>query len=439
MALLKSVIFRWGKSVAFKSKSGYGIFHSAFYSPSTCDLSYQVRHRELLCISISMQYLQGTQYVPITQDQWWKENAVYSTFNRQGVDITCVHFLCEHAKANVFLVIGWNQTFLLYSDFIRVLIWNGFNVYTYDHQGQGLSERWITDSSSLWVYSFDDYCDDLAFYITTTCRNDPSLPAYAIAHSLGGLILGITMSRHPTLVNRAVMTAPMFRNRYYFTLNDHWVFIPEPIIYWSTSILCLLGLGSFRALGLLQEPPSDKLFLNGFFEQSPIQIRTSDEGQLQNQRVLRQRYPSITLNTVTNDWVRLCISAQRNFFRRFRFVRTNTLILSAASDSFSHNRAMVEFAQHAVSCKVLIAPCSHEILFESPDVRNAATNIVIDFLRQETDDVHLVRAKDPFSLVDPSFTNLSVTEKIVRGAGLVVGSIGAITGVLLMVGASIRR
>ena len=386
-----------------------------------------------------MHFPQATECVPITQEGWWKEHVSYSKFNRQGVDITCASFHSEDAKANVFLIIGWNQTFLLYADFIRALVHNGFNVFTYDHQGQGLSERWITDSSSTWIHSFDDYCDDLAFYITTVCRNNPSLPTYAVAHSLGGLIAGITMSRNPTLINRAILTAPMLRNKYYFTFLDHWIFIPEPIIYWTTSVLCFLGLGYFRALGLLQEPPTDKLFLHEFFEHSPIQMQTSDEGQLQNQRVLRQRYPSVTSSAVTNDWVHLCISAQRKFFRRFSFVSTNTLVLCASSDSFAHNRAMVEFAQHAVSCKMLIAPCSHEILFESPGIRNAATSIILDFLRQESDDVHSVKAKDPFSMVDPSFTSLSVTEKIVRGAGLVVGSVGAIAGILLMVGASMNR
>jgi lysophospholipase len=306
-------------------------------------------------------------------------------------------------------------------------------VYSYDHQGQGFSERWIADSTSTWIQSFDDYCDDFAFYVTTICR-ESSLPVFAIAHSLGGLILSITMSRNPTLVTRAVLTAPMFRSKFYVWLFEYWVAIPEPIVMWLTSLLCYSGFGSFRAFGFLNDSSSDR----NTMDSNNKQVMTSDELHMQSYKSLKQKYPHMVSTGVTNDWVRLCIVAQRKFSRRYKFVKTNTLSLCAASDAFVHNRAIIEFAKQAAACKLFIAPCFHDILFETSDIKQSATNTILDFFQQPEDNVNVIKAKDPFFLVNPSMVHLSFTEKVVRGTGLVMAAIGGLVGVSLLVGGPSR-
>jgi hypothetical protein len=75
--------------------------------------------------------------------------------------ILCViHYCCTatfenpNARANVVITTGWSETFLQYASFIRTLYDEGYNVYTYDHQSQGLSGRLVvTRHHLLWIVS----------------------------------------------------------------------------------------------------------------------------------------------------------------------------------------------------------------------------------------------------------------------------------------------
>jgi lysophospholipase len=74
-----------------------------------------------------------------------------------------------------------------------------YSVYTYDHQSQGLSGRWLSESQSTWVHSFDDYVDDFVFFMTMISRQISQCPMNVVGHSMGCLIAAIGMSRHPSL------------------------------------------------------------------------------------------------------------------------------------------------------------------------------------------------------------------------------------------------
>lgn len=78
---------------------------------------------------------------PITNFEWWNAHVSYSKFRRQGIDIVCASFKQKNAKANVVFVTGLMESFIKYSETIQYLYAHGFNVFTYDHQSQGLSGR----------------------------------------------------------------------------------------------------------------------------------------------------------------------------------------------------------------------------------------------------------------------------------------------------------
>lgn len=79
---------------------------------------------------------------PITNFEWWNAHVAYSKFRRQGIDIVCASFKHQQiAKANIVFVTGLMESFLKYSETIQYFYEKGFNVFTYDHQSQGLSGR----------------------------------------------------------------------------------------------------------------------------------------------------------------------------------------------------------------------------------------------------------------------------------------------------------
>jgi hypothetical protein len=58
----------------------------------------------------------------------------------------------------------------------------------------------------------------------------------------------------------------------------------------------------------------------------------------------------------------------------------------------------LKFAQQAPNTKIFFAPGSyHEILNEKENIRNAATKMIVSFLRQEEDDVSVVQAVKPIT------------------------------------------
>ena len=81
------------------------------------------------------------QVSPLTNTEWWNNHVHYSKFRRQGIDIICASFHHPKAKANIIFLTGLAESFIKYSEVIQFLYERGFNVFTYDHQSQGLSGR----------------------------------------------------------------------------------------------------------------------------------------------------------------------------------------------------------------------------------------------------------------------------------------------------------
>jgi lysophospholipase len=181
-----------------------------------------------------------------------------------------------------------------------------------------LYDAGLSESQSLWINSFEDYVDDFVYFVTMVSKEFPQHPIFLLAHSMGGLIGSMAMSRLPTLINRAALCAPMIRNKCGIKAFDFKYPPPQPLVYWLTYVSCYAGMGSMHCLGYFKEKSNHKLSLN---------VTTSDEVQLSNWQDLRMRYPSMICTCVTNDWILHSIRAQKRFAHKYETVRTNTLVL----------------------------------------------------------------------------------------------------------------
>jgi lysophospholipase len=357
----------------------------------------------------------------------------YSKFRRQGLDIICATFLHKKgAKANLIFLTGLTESFLKYSEVIQYYFEHGFNIFTYDHQSQCLSGRWLTESQSIWIHTFEDYVDDFVYFATTITKDSPSLPIFLLAHSMGGFIASIAMARLPSLIQRAVLCAPMLRNKCGNKASHYQYPLPQPLTYWIVSLLKYIGLGSMHTIGFFKEKPTDKI---------PINVYTSDAEQLTKWEALRMKYPNHMITTcITNDWVYHSIRAQKKFAERYSFVKTNTLILSAEIDYLVNNRAMAMFIRKAPNTKMFNIPGSyHEILYETEAIRDSAMKCIYDFFNQKSDDISLVLPCYPLVVYDQTVGIYSMPELIVRGVGIGLSVVSLIAGVVMILGGDRKK
>jgi alpha-beta hydrolase superfamily lysophospholipase len=168
---------------------------------------------------------------------------------------------------------------LRYPELIKILYEAGFSVFTYDHQSQGklgsdlvlylklrftltlgFSGRWLADSQSTWVHSFQDYVDDFVYFATTVTREFPRLPVYLVAHSMGCLIAAFALVRHPSLVSRTVFSSPMFRNKCGMKSLDMRFPVPQLVAHWISYCASRFGLGAMHTLGYFRVSLSELPF-----------------------------------------------------------------------------------------------------------------------------------------------------------------------------------
>ena len=112
----------------------------------------------------------------------------------------------------------------------------------------------LSETQSIWINSFEDYVDDFVYFVTNISKissqsssssssQHHQLPVYLLAHSMGGLIGSIAMSRYPSLINRAILCAPMLRNKCGMKMFDFKYPLPQPVAYFFTYLSCYFGLG----------------------------------------------------------------------------------------------------------------------------------------------------------------------------------------------------
>ena len=90
-------------------------------------------------------------------------------------------WVSENNKANIVIIHGVGEHSGRYIETAEKLFRQGFNIYTGDLLGHGLS-----DGKKIYIDSIDDYMDNVDFFINRI-KND--MPLFILGHSMGGLIV----------------------------------------------------------------------------------------------------------------------------------------------------------------------------------------------------------------------------------------------------------
>lgn len=127
-----------------------------------------------------------------------------------GLKIYYRNYLVKDALGSIVIVHGFTEYCVKYTELVWYFINAGYNVFTYDHRGHGLSEREVDGYLLAHVNSFDDYVFDLECFVNNIVIPKGGKKNINIfSHSMGGSVATLYLMRCGNTVSRAVLSSPM--------------------------------------------------------------------------------------------------------------------------------------------------------------------------------------------------------------------------------------
>src|SRR5437660_10512471 len=139
------------------------------------------------------------------------EGAVSGTLKtRDGVALRFARWAPPPGRTGTVCLFQGRAEFIeKYFETVRDLRARGFAVATLDWRGQGMSERALRNPHKGYVRSFSQYQIDLEAFINEVVLPDCPPPIFALAHSMGALVLLRAAYAGTRWFDRIVLLSPM--------------------------------------------------------------------------------------------------------------------------------------------------------------------------------------------------------------------------------------
>ncbi len=272
----------------------------------------------------------------------------------------------DDAKGAVVLVNGFSETYLMYDELALPLVAAGFRVYTYDHRGQGVSDRLLPAIDVGYVDAFEDYVDDLATFIDTVVKPVETLPLNLVSHSTGGLIAVHYAAGHPETFRRFVFSAP------FFELNSQWA--PAWVAKFLVQLSCLLGRCDRFA-------PSQGNFIPATYPFAGNHL-THSKDRFELMRSMVWLNPALLIRGASSGFLRETIRAGEKVPELAEKITAPVLLLQAGADYYVMPGRQDAFCAKTRCEKVLFADSYHELFFESEPTRSKVLETTARFLSE---------------------------------------------------------
>ena len=262
-------------------------------------------------------------------------------------------------KSLVFLSGRW-EPFVKYVDFISFLNNLGVTIYCMDHRGQGFSSRVLNDPMKHHITDFQDYVNDVQFFIETI---KPPRPLSLIGLSMGGAISSLHTIQNP-IWEKLILVSPM--------IQIPSAPYPYPLLKNLVKILAFLGFSEKYVFG--------KGPLN-FEEERTQNHLSSDKLKYESFLKLLEKYPQAQLGGPTFGWVVAASKSTDTLLKKMKDIQIPTLILQAGKDTVVDIRAQSRISQIMPKAKLTTYPDAlHEILLERDEISLKAYREIASFL-----------------------------------------------------------
>lgn len=283
-----------------------------------------------------------------------------STFHgKDGVSIAYRVFRPVDANLNpveqehgaIVILPGRGMPMDVFAETIYDLAPHGYTMYILDHRGQGHSGRLVDNFQKQYVESFDDYVNDLNFFVDQIVQKHSHKNLFFLAESMGGAIASLYMKRHPNHPFKAcVLAAPMFgMNTYPY---------PESLLYGAAHAVSFLG--------------GKESYFFGQGDYQPISAQdsvvTKSEYRYDMMKNIFTTY-NIATGGISFQWF---IAAKNAIYELDNFGLTiPTLILQAQHEQVVRNDSQHTMCERSPNCQlVVINDAYHEFFLERDHVRD---------------------------------------------------------------------
>lgn len=302
---------------------------------------------------------------------FWKQAVTTSAFNDKH-DVKVHYAWCVPPEAHSTVVIssGRIESLLKYKELIYDLYQNGFAAFILDHRGQGLSGRLTDDPHHGYVDTFDDYVDDLLYFVNQFVLPKACGATNLVCHSMGGAIGALAMIRAPELFSKAVLCSPMFGIR-------------PALPAWLAAGLIHSGLWINR----LRKRRSGYFFGQRRYLAYPFAINNLTHSEIRYQlfRRLYDQTANIQLGGVTTEWLHAAQEAMDKIEHQAADITTPLLVFSAGKDKIIDNRRQQKIVRSMPDAKLeIVEGAYHELFTESDKFRVPVLQQLMAFLHAST-------------------------------------------------------
>lgn len=256
-------------------------------------------------------------------------------------------------KPALIIVTGRAESSYKYKKQILLFYKQGFNVYIFDHLGQGFSDRITTDYELGHIDSFATYIDDLNSFFNFVCQKNNLDKNYMLAHSMGGLIAALWLEKYPDKCNGAVLSSPMLGLKIpsFYKPFIKYIFFVANKLYKKPRYLW--GHTNYKVVAFTQNN----------------QVTHSEELYNKYKIDLIKKHPKLRLGGPSINWVATSYNATKEALVNAAKLKTPLLILQAGNELVVNNHSQNNFFNklrkyNTKATLIKIEHAKHELLFE---------------------------------------------------------------------------
>jgi len=271
------------------------------------------------------------------------------------------------ARGRVILLQGRGEFLEKYDQTIQKLNQRGFDVFSFDWRGQGLSTRMLPNRLKGHIETFDSYTQDVSRFIRDVAAGTSyNGPLIMLAHSMGGHIGVRFIHDHPGEIAGAVMVSPMI------DILTHP--FPRALAVGLARIGVKIGFKRRYVIGSGGNKPAHARFEGNRLTADPVHFRQEKEMISEN--------PKLAVYGVTYGWLDAAFRSidliRKNGYAQT--IRTPILVVGAGSDRIVSVEAQKTLCAGAESMTFMSIPgARHEILRETDSVQKIFWNAFDDF------------------------------------------------------------